>query len=58
MPFHLLRKHLGYKHIDMTMKYAELHPSYNDLAPRLRQLCTPSADARMEGAQPGSTTEL
>ena len=38
MPLHLLQKQLGHKHIEMTMKYAEFHPSYNDVAPHFEQM--------------------
>ena len=38
MPLHILQRQLGHKHIEMTMKYATFHPSYNDVAPHLERM--------------------
>ena len=38
MPLHILQRQLGHKHIEMTMKYATFHPSYNDVAPHFERM--------------------
>lgn len=38
IPLPLLQKQLGHKHIEMTMKYAQFHPSYNDVAPHFAKM--------------------
>ena len=32
MPLHLLQGQLGHKNIAMTMRYAQFHPAYTDVA--------------------------
>ncbi|MCG3774972.1 MAG: Tyrosine recombinase XerC [Nitrospira sp.] len=55
IPLQYLQKQLGHKHIEMTMKYAEFHPDYSDLAPhfdRMGQMMGLSVAQKVEGSVP------
>lgn len=34
-PLHLIKEHLGHRHIKSTMKYAKYHPDYGEMSPHI-----------------------